>query len=777
MMLIKKVIIALIPIVLMLLWAWNKDSNSIKKQSLEPHPIVELNNWHVKEGDLSLKEVFSNKSKKWPVEMMNTEWWVKEQTIKWYVHSIEIIPEFSGKDVVLELDIDRPVSVFVDGVEVTKPDKINDQVVIARDAKAGARYKIAIKFMVSSGRTHFSQADLLAYTKGYADLLEALVQVKDLEPKGGWYVRELKFKKSAGDNAKEKDFDDSSWETRAVDKSWQGEFEHSWYRGLIELPDNISGYSTIGKEVRFEASANDGGEVWINGTYISDFSNNQTSFLLDNSITMGNKFNLAIKVQNQKGSGALRYLRFITEQEVESKNQYDYLKTALRKTRMYYKREANPETALMEELTKTIRSTMFLRIANWKKIDLLATRIETVNKELQKQPVFMVPPYLQNVKDDGITVMWETVFPAGGKVEYGLIEELDNATHQAEKATTMHQITLTGLQKDTDYYYRVISGTTASPIQKFHTKISKDKPFKFIVVGDNRTYPKVFENVIKLAARENADLILNVGDVVTSGHRLDEWVDEYFYPMRYIGGTVPGYISIGNHEYGGYWDELRVPPFEDRVDHPTESTGSNEYWFDFTYGNSSFIFIDANKEEGPKGDRISPGSQQYQWFERSLKKAEKESQWTFVLFHHPPYSECWSGGYYDGEAHLREEIVPLIEMNGVDITFNGHTHDYERGLPHPPYNPETGEGSNSAWVIAGGGGSSLDYHKYYEWEQIDLPKVKATTDNDDPDGGQYYQYHYVIVEIDGKNLKYKALKMNSDGTDGGILDEFELTRD
>ena len=35
-------------------------------------------------------------------------------------------------------------------------------------------------------------------------------------------------------------------------------------------------------------------------------------------------------------------------------------------------------------------------------------------------------------------------------------------------------------------------------------------------------------------------------------------------------------------------------------------------------------------------------------------------------------------------------------------------------------------------------------------------------------------YQYCVVEINGKHLKFKAIKMNGDGSYGGVLDEFEL---
>ena len=210
------------------------------------------------------------------------------------------------------------------------------------------------------------------------------------------------------------------------------------------------------------------------------------------------------------------------------------------------------------------------------------------------------------------------------------------------------------------------------------------------------------------------------------------------------------------------------------VNNPLNSTGSTEYYYSVDYGNAHFIFLDPNKAELENGHGLEVGSQQYNWFVEDLKKAKVSSEWIFVLMHQPPYSEAWSGGPYDGEDALREDVVPIMEANNVDMVLSGHTHDYERGLPHPPYDPETGKGNNVTYVITGGGGSNLDNHKYFEWEQIDFPDHKATIGSNDTDEGEYYEYHYVVIEIDGKHLKFTARKMNGDGSDGGILDTFEL---
>ena len=52
--------------------------------------------------------------------------------------------------------------------------------------------------------------------------------------------------------------------------------------------------------------------------------------------------------------------------------------------------------------------------------------------------------------------------------------------------------------------------------------------------------------------------------------------------------------------------------------------------------------------------------------------------------------------------------------------------------------------------------------------------IRPDPDNDEYDGGKYYKYHYVVVEVNGKKIKVKAVEINGDGTKAGILDSFEM---
>ncbi|RLD82533.1 MAG: hypothetical protein DRJ10_04955, partial [Bacteroidetes bacterium] len=358
-------------------------------QNFEPHSIIELKNWQVHNEALPVPKVFSKKTKKWPVEMMNYEHWWGPEKVKWFVQSVVIPDEFVGKDVILELAADAKIVVYMDGEQLAFPDKVNNQVVISKNAKKGEKHKIAIKMIRSSKRAHFSMSDLYAYPLGYGDFVNTLNKVSVLKPRGGWFVKEMKFKKLAPDEASKKDFDDSSWETTKINKNWKGEFIHAWSRGIIELPSEINGFPVKGQKIRLEASANDRGEIWINGNLKLKFDHNPGVLLIDDENITGKAFQISVKVINQQGSGELRYMKFTTEKEYRASQDYVELLKALRKTRYHYKRHPDPDVNELMEITQTIQSALAKDENALLKINNLKDKVNEINLQLKKNPSFI----------------------------------------------------------------------------------------------------------------------------------------------------------------------------------------------------------------------------------------------------------------------------------------------------------------------------------------------------------------------------------------------------
>ena len=73
-----------------------------------------------------------------------------------------------------------------------------------------------------------------------------------------------------------------------------------------------------------------------------------------------------------------------------------------------------------------------------------------------------------------------------------------------------------------------------------------------------------------------------------------------------------------------------------------------------------------------------------QWLIDDL--SANRSDWTIVIFHHPPYSKGANHDSDDSENNIidrpqwdmRNEFVPIFDKHGVDLVYSGHSHSYER---------------------------------------------------------------------------------------------------
>jgi len=585
---------------------------------------------------------------------------------------------------------------------------------------------------------------------------------------GGW-----QFQLEAPDDARLPSFDDSAWKPMAALQEWPNEHTYGWYRARLVVPERLRGIPTRGRPLTLLVGVDDRGELYVNGELRQKFEWNDGRVVLAETAQPGTSYLLAVKAINDTDEGELHFARLQVAGAEELAGARDAFLDVLRRSLQFCSHAEKPDPKWLGAISQAAATGA----AAAQDLTSLPVRLQQARAQLgpvfaamAKQPVFLAPPYLQNASPTGITVMWEAAGEFPAQVEYR--ESMYAAPRQvACPATALGQVRLEGLKPGTAYMYRVVLGSVAGPWHTFRTAPLGGEAVRFAVWADSQSHPEIFEPLVGLMARFRPDLAVGVGDAMGRGGNLDEWVDQLLWPMRGLSAETPFYAAIGNHEYGGF--ERTCPPFERYRDHPTASSG-NEYWYAFDYGPARFIMLDPNQEDGPLGQRISPGSAQYQWLARELADAAARAKWIFVFFHQPPYSECWGGGYYDGEAHLRAEIVPLLERYQVDIVFSGHTHDYERGLPHPPYDPATGTGNEVTYIITGGGGGTLDNHKYRDWPQLDLPDHPADPKSDAADEGRYYQHHCCLVEAAGDTLRFTVHAMKPDGSYAGVLDQFQL---
>lgn len=206
--------------------------------------------------------------------------------------------------------------------------------------------------------------------------------------------------------------------------------------------------------------------------------------------------------------------------------------------------------------------------------------------------------------------------------------------------------------------------------------------------------------------------------------------------------NAPIYASLGNHDYMGRYsdtkplseqfndpapDDFNCITWEEIFTMPAKGTKTENYYMT-TIGDVGLITLDVNRpwrlsDLGIRGryseligstndilghgefifESVKCGSPQYDFYEKSLASKEyKDSKIKMVMFH-SPYSTLGRNGVhsftdpvkrvvkdsvtgqdmiifgYPRKADaIANDLVPLMEKNGVNLLFEGHTHIWNR---------------------------------------------------------------------------------------------------
>jgi len=342
--------------------------------------------------------------------------------------------------------------------------------------------------------------------------------------------------------------------------------------------------------------------------------------------------------------------------------------------------------------------------------------------------VIIKGPYLQDLRADGITIMWETKNPATGKVVFGKSRSLGNEVFETD-LTTIHEIMLDELNVETEYYYQVISNSTKSKVYTFKTAVERDSPFTFAVYGDNKNGPHNHKRIADLIFSKRPGFAIHCGDMVNRGYIYKQWEKFFFTPAREMMREIPLFPLLGNHEEHAqlYYDFFSLP--------------NNAQWYSFNYGNAHFVILDSDTKELEKdGDQIS-------WLIEDLEN--NTAEWTFVSFHHPPFTA--GGNYYRKSRIYRKNLLyPILEKYGVDIVFNGHDHNYERTFPIVTRNGK----KPVTYIVCGNGGTPMRYVGKRKWT---LYSERV--------------FGFVLVNIDGERICLESIDIDDE-----VIDELNLDK-
>lgn len=307
-------------------------------------------------------------------------------------------------------------------------------------------------------------------------------------------------------------------------------------------------------------------------------------------------------------------------------------------------------------------------------------------------------PYLQNMGENEVTVVWVTSENALGWVELAL----DDNTHfyaeerpqfyQTENGRklvgTIHRVTIKGLKKGTKYRYRVysrevldnmhwdttfgrITATSPSRLFSFTTLDSTKDEFNFAVVNDIHADTTALARLLKQVDLNKEDFIVFNGDMMSHLNSEELMFNGFVNKsVELFASNLPFFFTRGNHETRG--------PFSTRfMEYFPTSTGKPYYAF--RHGSVFFIMLDSG-EDKPDTDIEYGGLSAYdsyredeaEWLKKVVASEEfKNAPLKIVTCHIPAFTSTWHG-----TLHVQELFIPILNQAGIDLMFCGHTHRY-----------------------------------------------------------------------------------------------------
>lgn len=364
----------------------------------------------------------------------------------------------------------------------------------------------------------------------------------------------------------------------------------------------------------------------------------------------------------------------------------------------------------------------------------------------------ILSPYLQLPTKNSVYICWHDTLSSITKVEYGTTPALGLTQIGTNEIVISpyrwHTVKLTGLEPNTEYFYKAISESGSSEVYSFRT-LPDDNfsgKIRFLLLSDTHNLDTVMAvKVIKEAKKKiqqlygddiqnHVNFVLHSGDLVVDGSNIVQWTDEYFAPMSPISANIPFITVTGNHEgeHANYYNYMH---YEDISPFPA----ANERFWSYRVANTLFIGLNSNASSYFTMQKI--------WLDQILTQAEADTtiDFVFVVSHHFSITELWGEGItFEPERvqFITNSIYPILKKYSKVIQHSyGHTHGFERGT----IDIETANSNGGFRIVCGGGGGGAT-DRWGVYQNTDFPNIQISLDN----------YFFQLIEIDVANKTFES---------------------
>ena len=385
---------------------------------------------------------------------------------------------------------------------------------------------------------------------------------------------------------------------------------------------------------------------------------------------------------------------------------------------------------MLSQIKKVLFSALFIAIA-------LINPINTNSIEN-----FLIEPYLQNISNKSINILWQPNSNEIFKVKITDIKKNTSKISFEKSNTGLRNLKVKSLNPQTLYKYTLFNLDSKKIFSgKFKTLnyYKSTRHSKISIVGDSGfTSPEQYQ-IAEQLYKSNPDIILHAGDIVYPSGKIEDYAVKYFLPFKKLISRYSVFPCVGNH------DAMNIKGFDTYFYTPNlNSKSPTNRYYSFNNGLAHITVIDTNLNY--KKDSV-----QYRWIENDLSKYYSQHRLKkftkIVMFHHPPYSS----GTHGEDLDVARELTPLFSKYNVKLVISGHEHNYERIKREKDIN---GSETGPLYLVTGGGGvatraqSNLNYKK----SEIFIS-----------------QHHYLKLLISRKSILGKAINK-----DGHVIDQWKI---
>ncbi len=307
-------------------------------------------------------------------------------------------------------------------------------------------------------------------------------------------------------------------------------------------------------------------------------------------------------------------------------------------------------------------------------------------------------PYLQNMQEDEVTVMWITNRDAVGWVEIApddsvhFYAETRPAFYQSingrKTIGRLHRVRVSGLEAGTSYRYRVISREVTRNEDYFvqygqavGSDVFLHAPYRFTtfesdpssvrctIVNDIHGKNDLQKALLSRVPDSATDFVFFNGDMANHLSSEQQIVDDFLKTAsETFAAETPFFFSRGNHETRGRlaYEFLNYFP-----------TPSGRPYYTFQNGPAYFIVLDGGEDKPDNdieyhglGDYDRYRDEEARWLQEIVQsEAFRQAAFRIVLMHVTPVNDSWHGA-----LETRQKFVPILNGHGIDLMLCGHTH-------------------------------------------------------------------------------------------------------